>query len=335
MTESGVRNPFKAFRIHQDGEGVRAEFEMVTLDDLTPGEVVIEAHYSGINYKDALAATGKGKILRRFPLIGGVDVSGVVVSSSDPQFQNGDAVLVSGSGLSELYDGGYAEYVRVPSQCVVSVPHGLSLFEAMVMGTPALTAALALHRMQLNGQRPEQGPIVVTGASGGVGNLVVDIFARQGYQIIAVTSKPDAVEPLMALGAQQVKLRDQLLYGGRPLEKALWAGAVDMVGGETLAWLTRTVQEWGNIAAIGLTGGSELHTTVMPFILRGVSILGISSTNCPAELRRKLWLRLAQEWKPAHLGSICHEVIDFQALPGAFEKIIGNHAQGRIVVNIK
>jgi len=330
-----IKKHFRAFRIHQDSEGIRAGIERLCLDDLTAGEVVIQAHYSGVNYKDALAATGKGKILRRSPLVGGVDVAGIVVSSEDESFKEGDAVLVSGCGLSEVYDGGFSEYVRVPSDCVVEIPRGLSLYESMVMGTPALTAALALHRMEANGQHPDNGAIIVTGASGGVGNLVVDLFSKRGYQVVALTSKNDAsiAAHLQALGAMQVITSDELTLGSRPLEKACWAGAVDMLGGEVLAYLTRTVNEMGNIASIGLAGGAQLQTTVMPFILRGVNILGVSSTNCPCQLRRDLWGLLANDWKPQHLSEIAQAVISLDELPDVFERMLDNKTHGRVIVS--
>ncbi len=326
--------PFRAFRIHDDNGTIRANIENITLDDLTEGEVVIKAAYSGINFKDALAGTGKGKILRRSPLVGGIDVSGVVHSSTCKQFKEGDEVLITGCGLSEIYDGGYAEYVRAKSKHVIPVPKGLGLFEVMVMGTPAFTAALALHRLEENRQNPSKGPIVITGSGGGVGNLAVDIFSNSGYEVVAVTGKEKQREKLTNLGAHKVMLRDEIDFGSRPLEKGLWGGAVDMEGGETLAWLTRTVKEWGNIASIGLTAGAELNTTVMPFILRGVSILGISSTNCPNTLRGKIWQRLGNELKPQHLDIIHQKTILLDDLPSAFEAMLDRKTEGRTLVKL-
>ncbi|MBI3772919.1 MAG: YhdH/YhfP family quinone oxidoreductase [Gammaproteobacteria bacterium] len=328
-------NKFRAFRIHADTNGTRAGIEQLSLDDLTSGDVIIEAEYSGVNYKDALAATGTGKILRRSPLVGGIDVAGTVIESGYPQFHPGDPVLISGSGLSEIYDGGYAEYVRVPANCVIPLPAGLTLFESMVLGTPALTSALALHRMEQLGQEPGKGPILITGASGGVGNLAVSIFASRGYHVTAVTGKPELKDQLIALGATEVINRHDLKMGTRPLEKALWGGAVDTVGGETLAWLTRTVNEWGNIASIGLAGGSELNTTVMPFILRGVSILGINSTTCSSTLRRQLWQQLGSELKPKRLDLIHQGTITMEQLMPAFQKILAGKLHGRTIVKIR
>ena len=325
---------FRAFRIHNDNGTIRASIEYVSLDDLTEGEVAIKSAYSGINFKDALAATGKGKILRRFPLNGGIDVSGTVHESSNPQFKQGDKVLVTGCGLSEIYDGGYAEYVRIKADCVVPLPESLSLFDAMAMGTPAFTAALALHRMEENHQTPDKGPIAITGATGGVGNLAIDMFSRRGYEVVAITGKQAHEAKLKKLGAHTVLLRDEIDIGMHPLEKGLWGGAVDTVGGETLAWLTRTVKEWGNIASIGLAASHELNTTVMPFILRGVSVLGVSSTNCPCNLRRDIWQRLGNELKPNHLDTITSKTIQLDELVPSFNEMLERKSEGRTVVKI-
>ena len=326
---------FRAFRIYSDHGTTRAGLEQLTLDDLTAGDVVIEAAYSGINYKDALAGTGQGKILRKSPLVGGIDVAGVVVESHSDEFHRGNEVLITGSGLSEIYDGGYAEYVRVKSECVVPLPKGLTLFEAMAMGTPAFTAALALHRMEENRQNPSKGPILISGATGGVGMLAIDIFATRGYEVVALTGKKEHEGLLKQLGANRMLLRGELEMGTAPLEKALWGGAVDTVGGETLAWLTRTTRESGNIATIGMAGGSELNTTVMPFILRGINLLGISSANCPSTLRRKIWKKLGRELKPQHLESIVANTITLDELPAAFEAMLAGKSHGRTVVKIR
>ncbi len=276
-------NKFRALRIHRDDGRIEPRFEELTLDQLAKGEVVIRVAYSTINYKDALAATGAGPILRRFPLVGGIDLSGEVVSSEDSRYQAGQKVLVTGCGLSETHDGGYSEYARVRGDWVIPLPPGLDERAAMQLGTAGFTAALAIHRMEQNGQAPGNGPVLVTGATGGVGSLAVNMLAGRGYEVVALTGKPDAADYLREIGIARVLLRQELEFGSRPLEKALWAGAVDNLGGETLAWLTRTVDFWGNIASIGLASGPELHTTVMPFILRGVNLLGIKSrrpANC-------------------------------------------------------
>ncbi len=325
---------FKAFRIHQEDGRIVSRFEQLTLDDLGAGEVVVRVTYSGINYKDALAATGAGKILRRYPLVGGIDLAGVVESSSDPRYKSGDSVLVTGCGLSETHDGGYAEYARVPGEWVIPMPPGLDERTAMGLGTAGFTAALAIHRMEHNGQKPEKGPVVVTGATGGVGSLAIDMLAARGYEVIAVTGKEQSADYLHSLGAARVLLRQQIDFGSKPLEKAQFAGAIDNVGGETLTWLTRTVDFWGNIASVGLAGSSELRTTVMPFILRGVNLLGINSSATPRALRLDVWKRIATDLKPRHLDRIVTRTIAFDELPGAFEDYLKGRITGRTLVRI-
>lgn len=325
---------FRAFRIHQESGKIVSRFETIPLDALNAGEVVVKVRYSTINYKDALAATGAGKILRRYPLVGGIDLSGEVVSSTDPQFQPGQKVLVTGSGLSETHDGGYAEFARLKSDAVVPIPAGLDEFQAMAIGTAGYTAALAVHRMEQNGQRPDAGEIAVTGATGGVGSLAIDMLAARGYRVVAVTGKKSSSEYLQRLGATRVLLRDEIDTGSRPMEEAQFAGAIDNVGGELLTWLTRTVGFFGNIASIGLAASPELKTTVMPFILRGVSLLGINSVYTPRALRLEVWQRLATDLKPRHLDSIVTRTIGFEQLPGAFNDYLQASVTGRTVVRI-
>jgi acrylyl-CoA reductase (NADPH) len=325
---------FKAFRIHSDGGRIRAGFESLSLDDLTPGEVVIRVTHSGINYKDALAATGAGRILRRYPLIGGIDLAGVVESSSDARYRPGEAVLVTGCGLSETHDGGYAELARVPGDWVIPMPPGLDAFTAMALGTAGFTAALAIHRMEQNGQAPGGGPIAVTGATGGVGSLAIDMLSVRGYRVVAVSGKAGASAYLRELGAGDVLNRAELDLGSRPLETPRFAGAIDNLGGDTLAWLTRTVDFWGNIASIGLASGPELKTTVMPFILRGVALLGINSSATRREWRLGVWQRIATDLKPRHLARIVTRTIDFEELPGAFPAYLAGQVTGRTVVRI-
>lgn len=325
---------FKAFRIHEIDKKIAARFEQLTLDDLGEGDVVVRVTHSDINYKDALAATGAGKILRKYPLVGGIDLAGVVESSADPRCKPGDHVLVTGCGLSETHDGGYAEYARLKGEWVIPMPAGLDAFKAMSLGTAGFTAALAIHRMEHNGQSPAKGPIVVTGATGGVGSIAVDMLAGRGYEVVAVTGKPDSVEYLKSLGASQVLLRKDLDYGKRPLEAARFGGAIDNVGGDMLTWLTRTVDNWGNIASIGLAGSAELHTTVMPFILRGVNLLGINSSATLRDTRLIVWQRIATDLKPRHLERIATRTIDFDALPGAFAAYLEGGIIGRTVVRI-
>jgi len=324
---------FRAFRIHADG-GHRAGIESITLDDLAPGEVVVRAQWSSVNYKDALAGTGEGKILRRYPLVGGIDVAGHVVASTDPRFREGDPVLCTGSGLSETRDGGYSEYVRLPAEWTIPLPAGLGLREAMVLGTAGFTAGLSLLRMEANGQTPALGPVVVTGATGGVSMLAIDILTRAGYEAHAITGKTDQRAFLERLGARKVIGRSEMQWGQRPLETAIWGGAIDSVGGETLAALTRVIQPYGNIAACGLAGGHGLQTTVMPFIIRGVSILGIASAGTARGQREQVWERLAGPWKPAHLDAICTREVALDELPGVFPTMLAGGSFGRTVVRI-
>jgi NADPH2:quinone reductase len=325
---------FRAFRVHQEDRKIVSRLETIGLNDLNEGEVVVKVRYSTINYKDALAATGASKILRRYPLVGGIDLSGEVVSSSDPQFRPGQKVLVTGCELSETRDGGYAEYARLKSDAVVPIPAGLDEFQAMALGTAGYTAALAIHRMEQNGQQPEAGEIVVTGATGGVGSIAIDMLAARGYRVVAVTGKQSSVEYLQQLGAARVLLRDQIDTGSRPMEEAQFAGAIDNLGGELLTWLTRTVKFWGNIASIGLAASPELKTTVLPFILRGVNLLGINSVYTPRPLRLQVWERLATDLKPRHLDSIVTRTIDFEQLPAAFDDYLKAGITGRTVVRI-
>lgn len=325
---------FKAFRIRSEGEGVVAGFEQLQLADLSPGNVVVRVLFSTINYKDALAATGAGKVLRRFPLVGGIDFAGVVESSTDPRFSTGDRVLVTGNGLSETHDGGYAEYARVPGDWVFPIPPGLDELEAMALGTAGFTAALAIHRMEENGQKPIAGPIAVTGATGGVGSIAIDMLAARGYEVVAVSGKSGAAEYLKTLGATRILSRKQIKSTGRPLEAVQFAGAIDNVGGDLLAWLTRTVGFWGNIASIGLAGGAQLETTVMPFILRGVNLLGINSTSVPRALRTTIWERIATDLRPRHLDRLVTRTLDFADLPGAFKGYLDGAVTGRTVVRI-
>lgn len=323
---------FRAFRIHADSGRHRAGIESIGLEDLSPGEVVVKVAFSSINYKDALAGTGKGRILRRFPLVGGIDASGHVVASTDPRFKEGDAVLCTGSGLSESRDGGYTEYLRLESQWAIPLPAGLDLREAMILGTAGFTAALSLYRMEQNGQTPAMGPIVVTGATGGVGMLAIDILTRAGYEAHAITGKLQHLDFLSQLGARQVVSRENLHWGQKPLENAIWAGAIDNVGDEMLAGLTRVIQPYGNIASCGLAGGPGLATTVMPFIIRGVSLLGIASAGTARGQREQVWERLAGPWKPAHLDAIGTRETALDGLPEVFPAMLAGGSFGRTVV---
>lgn len=325
---------FRAYRINEEDGKIVAGFQDLTIDDLTAGNVVVRVSHSTINYKDALAATGTGRILRRYPLNGGIDLAGVVVSSEDDQFPPGMEVLVNGCGLSEIADGGYSEVARVDSKSLVAIPDGMSAFEAMQIGTAGYTAALAIHRMEQNGQSPDLGPIVVTGATGGVGSIAIDMLSERGYEAVALTGKADEGDYLRKIGASQILLRDELDLGKRPMEKAQWAGAIDNLGGDYLTWLTRTVDYGGNIASIGLAASHKLETTVLPFILRAVCLLGINSVDTPSDLRRAVWDRIGNDLKPQHLDVIGSKTISFEALPDAFQAYIDGTVTGRVVVEI-
>jgi acrylyl-CoA reductase (NADPH) len=325
---------FKAFRIHADKNSHRSGVEEMRLDDLSPGEVVIKVAYSSVNFKDALAGSGKGKILRQSPLNGGIDVSGTVVSSTDSGFKEGDDVLCTGSGLSETHDGGYAEYARLESKWTIPLPKGLSLREAMVIGTAGFTAALSLYRMTQNGQVPDMGPIVVTGATGGVGSLAIDILTKAGFEAHAISGKIERFDDLIALGAKQCISTKDLYWGRRPLETSKWAGAIDNVGGDMLAGLTRVIHPYGNIASCGNAAAIELQTTVMPFILRGVSLLGIASAGTARNIRDDIWKHLASDWKPAHLDRIATREVELDGLPSVFDSMTSGASFGRTVVKI-
>jgi acrylyl-CoA reductase (NADPH) len=326
--------PFTAFRIHRRDGKIAGRFDQVTLDDLTPGDVVVRVHYSDINYKDALAATGTAPILRKYPLAGGIDLAGEVVSSSDPRYTPGQKVLVTGCGLSETQDGGYSEYSRLQGDWVIPLPAGMTEHDAMRLGTAGFTAALAIHRMEHNGQAPAKGPVLVTGATGGVGSLAINMLAGRGYEVVAVSGKPDADDYLRELGAARILRRQEIDFGSKPLEAVQWAGAIDNVGGEMLTWLTRTVDFWGNIACIGLAGSHELDTTVMPFILRGVNLLGINSSATLRELRLEVWKRIATDLRPTKLDRIADKLVSFEELPAQFADYMTGHVTGRTVVRI-
>lgn len=326
--------PFRAFRIHNDAQGYRSGVESITLDDLAPGEVVIRTAYSSVNYKDALAGTGEGRILRRFPLVGGIDVAGHVVQSRDARFREGDAVLVTGCGLSETRDGGYSEYARLEAEWVIPLPRGLGLREAMILGTAGFTAALALHRMLENGQSPAHGPLAVTGATGGVGSLAVDIFSRAGFEVHAISGKADQAGFLRSLGARDVLGRDALATL-RPMESARFGGGLDNVGGAMLASLLAQTAPYGNVATAGLAASPELATTVMPFIIRGVSLLGVASAGTARPVRERVWERLASDWKPAHLDRICTREVTLDELPDVFPTMLAGGSFGRTLVRVQ
>lgn len=325
---------FRAFRIHNDGAGYRGGIETLAADALSPGEVLVQVAYSSINFKDALAGTGKGKILRQYPLNGGIDVSGTVVASTDPAFKEGDAVLCTGSGLSETRDGGYGEYVRLPSAWTIRLPKGLSLRDSMIIGTAGFTAALALLRMEDNRQTPALGPLAVTGASGGVGMLAIDIFTRAGYAVHAISGKAAHFDFLRDLGAAECIDRHQLVFSGKPMDSARFGGALDNVGGSMLAGLLPLIAPYGNVAICGNAGGIGFESTVMPFIIRGASLLGIASAGTARDIRDRVWERLSSDWKPQHLERIATREVTLEQLPDVFSRMLAGDSFGRTVVSV-
>ncbi|WP_423822419.1 acryloyl-CoA reductase [Salinisphaera sp. SPP-AMP-43] len=325
----------KALRIIDTDDGPRGRLDEIEQSALTEGNVIIKARYSSLNYKDALAITGAGKIARQRPLNAGIDVAGVVESSDDDRFACGDEVLVTGWLLSETRDGGLAEYVRVPADCVTRLPAGLTLWESMALGTAGFTAAMAIKRMRDNFQRPEQGPILVTGAAGGVGNFAIEMLAQAGFAPIAVTRRVEAQgEWLSELGATDVIAPETLDLGGRPMGSESYGGAIDALGGSVLADMLGQIVQFGNVAAIGLAASPKLDTMVLPFILRGVSLLGINSVECPSQWRAAIWSDLAAELKPAHLDQIAAQTIGLDQVHDVCDAIIAGEHAGRTVVEI-
>lgn len=326
---------FKAYRLTEADKKIRAEFVECTLDELDPGELVVRVAYSDVNYKDALAATGKGRILLRPSCIGGIDLAGTVVSSSDARFAKGDAVLAVGKLLGVKHHGGYAEYARIPADWAVKLPKGMSLWDAMAFGTAGYTAGLAIVKMELNGLKPANGPVVVDGATGGVGSIALAALARLGYAVTAMTGKESETAWLKQLGAKEVLLRQSIDFTKlKPLDKATWAGAVDNLGGEVLAWMGSTMKFNGVIASIGLAASPNLNATVLPYILRGVSLLGINSTDAPSpELEREVWRRLATDMRPPLLKEMARTV-PFAELEKVFDDFIGAKVTRRVVVDL-
>ncbi len=325
---------FKAYRIREVEKKVVARFEDLSIEDLDQGELVVRVAYSSVNYKDALAATGTGRIIRRYPCVGGIDLSGTVTESADARFRRGDAVICTSYDLGVAHDGGYAEYARIPADWAVPMPKGLNLFDAMALGTAGYTAGLAVVRMEANGLKPANGPVIVSGATGGVGSIAIDVLSRLGYQVVALTGKDGESEYLKKLGAKEVMSRKSLdLSKIKPLDKATWAGAVDNLGGEVLAWMASTMMPGGTIAAIGLAASMSLNTTVAPFILRGVSLLGIDSGATPMPLRQEIWGRLAGDMRPARLKDMTR-TISIDELPQVFDGLLKGEAKGRIVVDL-
>jgi putative YhdH/YhfP family quinone oxidoreductase len=324
----------RAFRIHNGDAGHHAGIETMDTDALSPGEVLVKVAYSSVNFKDALAGTGTGRILRRFPLNGGIDVAGHVVSSSDARFKPGDAVLCTGSGLSETRDGGLAEYVRLAAESTIALPHGLDLRESMIIGTAGFTAALALLRMQDNGQTPALGPVAISGASGGVGTLGIDIFHQAGYTVHALSGKPEHFDWLRELGASACIDRHELVFSNKAMDSARFGGALDTVGGSMLAGLLPLIAPDGNVALCGNAGGMAFTSTVMPFIIRGVSLLGIASAATARATREHIWHQLANAWKPQHLTQIATHEVTLDELPDTFARMLNGASLGRTLVRI-
>jgi len=325
---------FKAYRTFEQDKVVSSRFVELSLDDLDAGDVVVRTKYSTINYKDALSHNGTGRIMRKYPTVAGIDMAGTVESSADPRWKKGDKVIVHGYDMGVAHDGGYAEYVRVPGDWIVRRPESMTAFDAMTMGTAGYTAALAIMLMEHNGLKPANGPVAVTGATGGVGSVAVEILAKSGYHVVAITGKPEERDYLTGLGAKEVLDRRTIdLSKIRPLEKATWAGAVDNLGGDLLAWLLATMKVGGMVGAVGLAADMKLATSVAPFILRGVGLLGADSANTPMAVRQKVWNKLAVEWRP----DVVHDLvrtIDFDELPTHFDPYLKGMVRGRTVVRI-
>jgi len=323
----------KAYLIEASGDAVRAGFTQLRAGQMDAGDVTVRVQYASVNYKDALAASGRGKIIRRFPCVGGIDAAGVVESSDSPRFKPGDAVIVHSHGFGVSHHGGYAQRARVPADWVNAVPQGLTPLDAVTIGVAGYTAALAVDLMELNGTAPARGKVLVNGATGGVGSIAIDILAQRGYEVVAVTGKPAEAQYLRELGAASIVAAADLNTGSRPLESAQWAAAVDSLGGEPLAGLIRTTAKDGVIASIGNAAGIALSTTVMPFILRGVRLIGVNSDNEPA-VRERVWQRLATDLRPKHLASIRH-IEPFERLPAVVEDLIAGRNRGRAVIAIE
>jgi len=321
----------KALRVFNEDNKSVARIVDLSPSELDPGEVVLRTAYSSVNYKDALAITGAGKVIRRFPCIAGIDGCGTVIESSDARFKPGDAVIATSYDIGVALDGGLAEMMRVKADWVVPLPAGLSLFESMALGTAGYTAGLAVELAEKNDLRPGQGKVLVNGATGGVASLCIDMLAQLGYEVVALTSKFAEESYLKTLGATEVLDRGKQEFGSRPLEKSLWAGAFDSVGGDQLGWLTRSMQQNGVIASFGNAGGIELKTNVLPFILRGVRLVGVDSGSTPMPLRQKVWSRLAADLKPPHLASIAH-TITLDEVPAYCARMLKGQIRGRAVV---
>lgn len=325
---------FRSYQAVTTGDVVDRRVAPMTSDDLPADGVLIEVHWSSVNFKDGLASTPKGRVARISPIVPGIDLSGVVVDGTD-RFPAGTKVIAHGYDIGVARHGGYAEYARVPEEWLVALPPTLSLREAMVIGTAGFTAALSVVALEHHGLTSSAGPVLVTGATGGVGSTAVGILARHGYEVVASTGKVESEAYLRSIGASSVIDRNDLSQpGGKPLESMVYAGAVDCVGGPTLANVLKRIQYGGAVAASGLTGGTDLPATVLPFILRGVSLLGIDSVQTPIEHRRAVWARLGMDLKPAELDTIGHDVA-LADLDGVLNAILQGQLTGRAVVDVR
>ncbi|MHA0856055.1 acrylyl-CoA reductase family protein [Paenibacillus sp. CMAA1364] len=329
-------NNFQAFMIRKDEQGFRSGIEMLTIDDLSEGDVTVQVEYSGVNYKDGLAGLENGKIVRSYPFVPGIDLAGTVVTSNHARFQPGDAVLCTGNGVGEVHFGGFSRMARLSGDWLIPLPKGLDFKEAMGIGTAGFTAALSVELLIHNGLTPAKGPVLVMGATGGVGSVAVSILAKLGFEVVASTGKVETQsEWLFELGASAVISREEIASPSKGvLAKERWAGVVDPVGGAHLDGVLKTIQYGSAIALSGLTGGTSFETTVYPFILRGIQLIGIDSVYCPLELRQKVWAKLASDWKPVTMLEQGIAEISLHELPDVLETILQAGAVGRTVVKL-
>ena len=325
---------FRALMLHQDAQGrTQAEVQNLTEADLPEGDVLVAVEYSSLNYKDGLAITGKGKVVRNFPMVPGIDLAGTVLSSESGDYAPGDKVVLTGWGMGEKYWGGYSQRQRVRAEWLTPLPGELSPRDAMAIGTAGFTAMLCIMTLEEAGVTPDKGKVLVTGASGGVGSVAVSILTKLGYEVAAVTGRPEGADWLRELGAKEILSREEMTQPPRPLETQRWAGAVDTVGGVMLARVLAEMAYGGSVAACGLAGGADLPTTVMPFILRNVSLRGVDSVMCPVSRRKRAWERLARDLPLEALGEISHEAT-LEQLPQLAEQILAGQVRGRVVVDL-